>query len=303
MPRRAWFLLILLSILWGGSYLSARVAAPAVPPLTLVFVRVLLAALALNIALAVSGRRLPTDPGSLRDFAVMGLLNNVIPFALIFYGTTTIGAGLASILNAMTPISTAVLMHLVTTDDRLTANKTVGVVFGFVGVAVLLGLGSLQSVGEHLLAELACLAATISYAFSTLWARRFRGRPPLVTATGQLTLSTVIVLPLALVFENPLSQPLPTPDVIAAVLFLALAATALAYILFFRILTLAGSNVMLVTFLVPVSAVLLGAALLGERLEARHWAGMALIMLGLTAIDGRLWRRLTGAPKATDAGN
>lgn len=303
MPRRAWFLLILLSILWGGSYLSARVAAPAVPPLTLVFVRVLLAALALNIALAVSGRRLPTDPGSLRDFAVMGLLNNVIPFALIFYGTTTIGAGLASILNAMTPISTAVLMHLVTTDDRLTANKTMGVVFGFVGVAVLLGLGSLQSVGEHLLAELACLAATISYAFSTLWARRFRGRPPIVTATGQLTLSTVIVLPLALLFENPLSQPLPTPDVIAAVLFLALAATALAYILFFRILTLAGSNVMLVTFLVPVSAVLLGAALLGERLEARHWAGMALIMLGLTAIDGRLWRRLTGAPKATDAGN
>lgn len=303
MPRRAWFLLILLSILWGGSYLSARIAAPAIPPLTLVFVRVLLAALALNLVLAFTGRRLPTDPASLRDFAVMGLLNNVIPFALIFYGTTTIGAGLASILNAMTPISTAVLMHLATVDERLTANKTVGVVFGFAGVAVLLGLGSLQSVGEHLLAELACLAATISYAFSTLWARRFRGRPPLVTATGQLTLSTVIVLPLALVFENPLDGALPTPDVIAAVLFLALAATALAYVLFFRILTLAGSNVMLVTFLVPVSAVLLGALLLGERLEPRHWVGMALIMLGLTAIDGRLWRRVTGAPKTDGAGN
>ncbi len=164
-------------------------------------------------------------------------------------------------------------------------------VFGFVGVAVLLGLGNLSGLGEHLLAELACLGATVSYAFSTLWARRFRGKPPLVTATGQLTMATVIVLPLALLFENPLAQPVPSPAAIAAVLFLALAATALAYVLFFRILTLAGSNVMLVTFLVPVSAVLLGSVILGERLEPRHWAGMALIMIGLAAIDGRLWRR------------
>ncbi len=295
MPRLAWFLLILLSLLWGGSYLSARVAAPAIPPFTLVLARVFLAAVALNFALLATGRRLPTDAASLRDFAVMGLLNNVVPFALIFYGTTTIGAGLASILNAMTPISTALVMHLLTRDERLTPNKTVGVVFGFVGVAVLLGLGRLAAIGEHLLAELACLAATVSYAFSTLWARRFRGKPPLVTATGQLTMATVIVLPLAFFFENPLAQPMPSGSVVAAVLFLALAATALAYVLFFRILTLAGSNVMLVTFLVPVSAVMLGAALLGERLEPRHWAGMALIMIGLAAIDGRLWRRLLGA--------
>lgn len=294
MSRTAWLLLILLSLLWGGSFLTARIAAPSIPPFTLVFVRVLLAAVALNLVLAATGRRLPLDARSLRDFAVMGLLNNVVPFALIFFGTRTIGAGLASILNAMTPIATVLVMHAATSDEKLTAAKAVGVAFGFVGVAVLIGAGALAGLGEHLAAELACLAATVSYAVSTLWARRFRGRPPLVTATGQLTLATVVVAPLALLFEDPLALPLPGPDVVAAVLFLALAATALAYVIFFKILTLAGSNVMLVTFLVPVSAILLGVAVLGERLEPRHWIGMLLIMAGLAAIDGRLWRKLTG---------
>jgi len=295
LSRTAWLLLILLSLLWGGSFLTARIAAPSIPPFTLVFVRVLLAAVALNLVLAATGRRLPLDARSLRDFAVMGLLNNVVPFALIFFGTRTIGAGLASILNAMTPIATVLVMHAATADEKITAPKAVGVAFGFVGVAVLIGAGALAGLGEHLAAELACLGATVSYAFSTLWARRFRGRPPLVTATGQLTMATVVVAPLALIFEDPLALPMPGPDVVAAVLFLALAATALAYVIFFRILTLAGSNVMLVTFLVPVSAILLGVAVLGERLEPRHWAGMLLIMAGLAAIDGRIWRKLTGS--------
>lgn len=292
MSRLAWILLIALSLLWGGSYLSARIAAPVLPPFTLVFLRCILAAVALNLLLAATGARLPTDRRSLADFAVMGLLNNVIPFALIFYGTSTIGAGLASILNATTPIFTALVMHVLTTDERLTPNKSVGVALGFTGVAVMLGVGALADLGGHIVAELACLAAAVSYAFSTLWARRFRGRPPMQTAAGQLTLSTLIVLPLAAGFEQPWTIPMPSGDVIAAVLFLALFATALAYVIFFRILTLAGSNVMLVTFLVPVSAILLGVVILGEHLEPRHWAGMALIMAGLAAIDGRLWRRL-----------
>lgn len=291
MSRLAWFLLILLSLLWGGSYLSARVAAPVLPPFTLVLLRVVLAALALNAVLALRGVRLPTDRRSLIDFAVMGLSNNVIPFALIFYGTASIGAGPASILNATTPIFTALVMHVATRDERLAWNKAVGVVLGFAGVAVMIGLEALGSVAGHVAAELACLAAALSYALSTLWARRFRGRDPMVTATGQLTLSSVIVLPIALLAERPWTLPLPGTDVIAAVLFLALVATAFAYVLFFRILTLAGSNVMLVTFLVPVSAILLGALVLGESPAPRHFAGMALIMAGLVAIDGRLWRR------------
>lgn len=295
MSRLAWILLITLSLLWGGSYLSARVAAPVLPPFTLVFARVVLAAIALHLVLAATGSRMPTDRKSLFDYAVMGLLNNVIPFALIFYGTATIGAGLASILNAVTPIATAIVAHLFTTDEKLTANKIAGVVLGFSGVTVLLGPSALADVGGHLLAELACLGATVSYAFSTLWARRLRGRPPMQNAAGQLTLSSLIVLPLAFAIEQPWTLPIPPPEVTAAVLFLAFFATALAYVIFFRILTLAGSNVMLVTFLVPVSAILLGVVFLGEHLEPRHWAGMALIMLGLAAIDGRLWKRFMTA--------
>lgn len=297
MTRTAWILLVTLSLLWGGSYLSARIAAPVLPPLTLVFLRVALAALILHLVLRMTGARMPMDRRSLIDYAGMGLFNNVIPFALIFYGTSVISAGLASILNAFTPIATALVFHVFTADDRLTGNRLAGVVLGFAGVAILIGPTALGSVGTHLLAELACLGATISYAFSTLWARRFRGRPPMETAAGQLTMSSLIVLPAVFLFEAPWSLPVPPIEVTTAILFLAVFATALAYILFFRILTVAGSNVMLVTFLVPISAILLGAMILGETLNLRQFAGMAVIMAGLVAIDGRLWRRLTS--KAT----
>ncbi len=294
MPPIAWVLLLALSLLWGGSYLSARVAAPEIAPFTLVFLRVAIAAVALNLALRLAGRRLPTDRRRLVDFAGMGLLNNVIPFALIFFGTRHIGAGLASILNAATPIMTVLVFH-VFTEEKLKPMKVAGVLLGFCGVAVMIGTSALGSLGDDLLAELACLGATVSYAFSSLWARRFKGLEPMVTATGQLSASTVIVLPLMLLFEAPAAAASASPEAWAAVLFLALAATALAYVLFFRIVIVAGaSNVMLVTFLVPVSAILLGWLVLGETLEPRQWLGMALIMAGLAAIDGRvagMWRR------------
>jgi drug/metabolite transporter (DMT)-like permease len=295
MSRPAWILLLALSVLWGGSYLAFRVSAPQMPALTLVLARCLIAAVALHTALLLRGRRLRLDRGRIVDYGGMGLLNNVIPFGLIFYGTQTITAGLASILNAVTPMITALVFHLFTRDERLTANKGAGVVLGFAGVAILLGPAALTDAGDHLLAELACIGATVSYAFSTLWARRFRGDDPMEAACGQLTASTTICLPLALLVDRPWTLPMPGADVVAAVLFLGLFATALAYVIFFRILTLAGSNVMLVTLLVPVSAVVLGALVLGERLEPRAFAGMAVIAIGLAAIDGRLWRRIVGA--------
>lgn len=292
MTRLAWILLIALSLLWGGSFLSARIAAPHVPPLTLVLVRVALAAAALHLLLAALGRRMPTDRRSLVDYAGMGILNNIIPFALIFYGTATIGAGLASILNATTPILTAIVFHLFTRDDRLNPAKTVGVILGFAGVAVMIGPSALGSLGDHFLAEAAIIGAAASYAFSTLWARRFRGRDPRETACGQLTASTVLCLPLALAVDRPWTLAVPPAEVVAAVLFLALIATALAYVMFFRILTVAGSNVQMVTFLVPVSAILLGWLILAETLSLRAFAGMLLIACGLVANDGRLWRRI-----------
>lgn len=295
MPRLAWVLLAVLSLLWGGSFLSARIAAPEIPPFTLVLVRVAIAAAALNVYLAASGRRLPLDRRSVAEFAGMGFLNNIIPFSLIFYGTATISAGLASILNATTPILTALVFHVLTRDEKLTPNRTAGVLVGFAGVAVMLGPSALGDLGGHLLAELACVGASLGYAFSTLFARRFRGRDPATTAAGQLTAASMIALPIALVVDRPWTLPLPSAEVVAAVLFLALFATAFAYVLFFRILTLAGSNVQLVTFLVPATAVLLGWLILGEELDARGWAGMALIMAGLAAIDGRILKRLRPA--------
>lgn len=289
MPPIAWLLLVLLSLLWGGSYLSARVAAPEITPFTLVFLRCAIAAAVLNFALYASGRRLPWTAERIKQFAVMGILNNVIPFALIFYGTRHIGAGLASILNAATPICTVLVFHFLS-DDRLRPNKAAGVVLGFTGVAVMIGISALSNVGSHLLAELACLAATVSYAFSMLWSRRLTGLDPMVIATGQLTASTLLTLPLMLAFEQPFALPTPSVDAMLAVLFLALAATAFAYIVFFRIAALAGpANVMLVTFLVPISAIFLGWLFLGETLQPRHWAGMVLIMAGLAAIDGRVF--------------
>jgi drug/metabolite transporter (DMT)-like permease len=292
MSARAWVYLLILSVLWGGSFFAARIAVMEIPPLTLVFIRVSLAALAINLVLAANGQPMPWRVGRTRLYLVMGLLNNVVPFSLIFYGTQTIGAGLASILNATTPIFAVLIAHVFTRDDRLTPGRSLGVVLGFIGVAVMLGFSTLADLGEHLLAELAVIAASLSYSVSTLVARRLRSDPPLQTAGGTLLASAVIALPLFLAFDQPWTIALPSVETGMAVLFLALMSTALAYWFYFRIVALAGaSNVTLVTLLVPASAILLGMVFLDESLAPRHWAGMALIAVGLIAIDGRLLRR------------
>lgn len=292
MDAATWGLLVALSLLWGGSFLFGKVAVAAVPPFTVVFVRVALAALALLVALRLAGHALPTDRASVGGFLVLGVLNNAIPFSLIFYGQTQIGAGLASILNAATPIFTVVVAHALTADEKATPAKLAGVALGFVGVAVLIGPSLLGAFGAHVWAELACLGAALVYAFASVYGRRFGGRPPLVTATGQLLASSAIMLPVMLVLDRPWTLPAPGIVVVAALAGLALLSTALAYVLYFTILKRAGAtNAQLVTFLIPVSAVLMGAALLGERLEVNALAGFALIALGLAAVDGRLLPR------------
>ncbi len=292
MSFRAWALLAFLSFLWGGSFFSSKIAVVAITPMTLVAIRVGLAAAALHVVLWARGERMPLDRQSLIDFAGMGISNNVVPFALIFYGAQSIPSGLIAILNASTPVSTVLIAHLFTRDDRLTPLRTLGVILGLVGVTVVIGPGVLGQAGDHILAELAILGASLSYGISALWSRRFRGRPPLVSAAGQLTLSTVMTVPLALMFDHPWTLQAPSMTIIWSVLFLALMATSLAYVVFFEIITIAGaSNATLVTFLVPVSAIVLGTLFLGEHLELRHYAGMALLIIGLSAIDGRIWRR------------
>lgn len=294
MGAREWAMVIALSLLWGGSFFFIGVAVREVPPLSLVLSRVGIAALALWVVLAVTGARMPRVPGLWAAFLGMGLLNNALPFALIVWGQQHIASGLAAILNATTPLFTVLVAHLLTADERLTPAKAAGVAMGLLGVAVMLGTELLGGLGLSLAAQLACLAAALSYALAGVFGRRFRrmGVPPLASAAGQVTASSVILLPLALVVEQPWALPVPGAASWAAMLGLGLVSTALAYVLYFRILAVAGAtNLLLVTFLVPVSAILLGALVLGERLEPRHFGGMALIGAGLALIDGRLLRR------------
>ena len=291
MTAREWAMLILLSVLWGGSFLFQKIAVEELPPFTIVLVRVALAALTLHLIRPFIGIALP----GLRiwaAFAVMGLLNNVIPFSLLVYGQTQIGAGLASILNAMTPVFTVIVAHSLTQDEKLTANRAFGVVLGFLGVTCLIGIEALDGLTLAVAGQIACVGAAISYAFSSVWARRFQDVPPFASAMGQLTMSSLMMIPIVLMVDQPWTLAWPSPTVVWSLILLAIPATALAYLLFFAIVRAAGAtNIMLVTLLVPVSAVLLGAVFLGERLSLTDALGMALIGMSLLAIDGRVLRR------------
>lgn len=285
-----WALLGLLSVIWGGSFLFIGIAVRELPPLIIVAMRVLLAALALQIVLRVMGLRLPRERQAWAAFFGMGILNNVIPFSLIVWGQGHIASGLASILNATTPLFTVIVAHYFTNDERLTGARLGGVTVGFIGVAVMIGSAAFTSFNTHVLAQLAVLGAALSYAFSGVFGRRFKTLriAPLTAATGQVTASSCILLPVSLIVDRPWILPLPSTATVLAVLALALVSTAVAYLIFFRLLARAGAtNVGLVTFLIPVSAILFGVLILGETLEWRHMAGMALIAAGLMLIDGR----------------
>src|SRR5262249_33096198 len=193
-----WLLLLALSVLWGGSFFFAKLALTQLPPFTIVLGRVGLAALALNLLVRATGQRVPRDPARWAAFFVMGLLNNLVPFSLIVWAQTEIASGLASILNGATPLFTVLLAHWLTADERLTWNRLLGMLLGLAGVTVMIGMEALSGLGRHVLAELAILVATLSYAFAGIFGRRFRGQSPLVTATGQVTATTAMMLPIAL---------------------------------------------------------------------------------------------------------
>ncbi len=287
-----WALLIFLSILWGGSYFFGKTALAEIGPLTLTFARFVPAALTLYLACRIMGHRMPTDARAWGAFLVMSLLNNSLPYALIAWSQTHIESGLASILNASTPIFGAVLAHFLTTDERLTANRLIGVLLGFVGVALLIGPGALKGLGVDGLAELAALTAAFLYGCAGVYGRRFRGQPALVTTTGTIFMGAVLALVPALYVEHPWTLH-PGPSTWAAVGALTFLSTALGYVIFYRVMASSGgTNILLVTLLVPVSALILGMLFLGEEPSPLSFGGMALIFLGLAAIDGRLPRAL-----------
>lgn len=251
--------------------------------------RVGVGALALLAAVHILGHRLPADGRTWRRFAAMGLLNNVIPFTLIFWGQTHIDSSLAAILNATTPMFSILIAHFWTADERLTANRLAGIALGIAGVALLVGPGALVRMTEGLWGQVAVLGAALSYALAAVYGRRLREQAPLVNATGQVGANAVMILPVCLFMEQPWTVA-PGWQSLAAMIAIGVLSTALAYALYFRILASAGAtNLMLVTLLIPLSATVLGVAFLGERPGTTVFAGMALIMVGLVAIDGRIW--------------
>lgn len=294
MNGQDWAILLVLSVLWGGSFFFIEIALDTVAPLTLVLLRVALASAMLWIYLLVRREKFAMPQGTMLAFLILAMLNNVIPFILFAWAQMAIDGGLASILNATTPIWGVIVAHLATSDERATPAKLVGVLLGFAGVAIMIGADLLKDIGTSVLAQLACLAATLCYALAGVYARRFRamGVSPIGVSTGQLTAAAIVMLPLVLLFEPPWRGAAPSPEAWMALAALALFCTSLAYILYFRLVASAGAtNSLLVTFLIPITAILLGALILGEQLAPRHFIGMALIGAGLAAIDGRLLRR------------
>lgn len=293
---RAWAELCLLSFIWGGSFLSIRIALDEIPFVTSVAYRVGIAALALWLVVICRGSSVPRDPRIWGAFLVMGLLNNVIPFSLMTWGQLHIETGLTSILNAATAIFGVLVAAMVFADERLTLNKAIGVGMGFMGVAIAIGLHNFQSFDLRSLAQVAVIIGTIFYALSSAWARlRLKDLAPEVAAAGMLTSASFVMIPAAMMIDG-IPETLPSPAALTAVGYYALVATAFAYLLYYRVLALAGSgNLMLCTLLVAPVAITLGALVRDEALSANAFLGFALLAAGLVILDGRLTRRLLSA--------
>ncbi len=291
MTPLTWAMLLLLSLCWGGSFFFIGVAVTELPTFTIVALRVGLAALALWVVVLASATGMPGNLRFWRAIALMAVINSVLPFLLIVWGQSHVPSSLTSIFIATTPLFGVLLAHFMTSDERMTVPRVVSVVCGFAGVVVLIGPGLLGDLGTDLLAQLAILGGAVCYALSGVYGRRFSrdGVSPLATATGQLTVSTVLLLPLALLIDRPWTLPMPSLAASAAVLGVALVSTAFAFLLYFRILATAGANnLLLVNFLVPVSAIMLGVSILNESLKTEHIIGMVLIFIGLALRDGKL---------------
>ncbi len=291
MSTKLWILLVILSVLWGGSFFFAEIALRDISPFMLVTLRVGIAAVVLFLYIFITKQAQALDLKNWISLFVMGALNNVIPFTLIFWGQVYIESGLASILNATTPLFTVLLAHLMTQDEKMTSNKVVGVLIGFVGVIFLIGPVAYSGQKAQALGQIAVLFAAVSYAFAGIWGKRLRSIPAPVSSGGMLFGSTVIMLIVLLLKGESFELNISTSSW-AAVLALAIFSTVIAYMIYFYILAQAGAtNLLLVTFLIPVSALILGVVFLDETFTTNAIIGMLLIIISLISIDGRLFKK------------
>lgn len=286
-----WGMLLVLAIFWGGSFLFVGLAVRDFQPFTVAFLRVAIATGVLWLVLIATRTEIPKKKGLWASFFLMGTINSAIPFSLMAFGQSLIASGLASILIATTPLIAVVAAHFLTTDERMTAGRIAGVIAGLCGVTVLIGPAALGDIGSGLFGQLAIILAAIFYALASIYGRRYskQGVPPLVIATGQVSASTILLLPMVLLIDQPWQLAPPSALSWAAVSSLGVISTAIAYLLYFRVLATAGAtNLMLVNFLVPITAIFLGIMVLGETLSTQHITGMLLIAGGLALIDGRI---------------
>ena len=294
MSAADWGVIMLLSLLWGGAFFMIELGLRGFPPITLVFLRMALAVPPMLLILKVMGHRLPGDLKSWRQLFILGTINAALPFILFFWGQTQIDSGLASILNATTPLWGVVTAHFLTRDEKATPARVVGVFLGLAGITVMVGTDALGGMSGNVLAQMACLAATFFYALAAVYARTLSQSTmtPLVVATGQVITAALIMLPIMLAVDQPWTLPTPEWDAWAGAIGLAIPSTAIAYVFYFRLIDKAGaSNAMLVAFIMPVIAVVLGVVALGETVEPKEAAGALLIAFGLIAIDGRIFDR------------
>jgi drug/metabolite transporter (DMT)-like permease len=288
MDVQDWGLLVFLSILWGGSFMFVGIAVKELSPLLIVLCRVVIAALVLMPFHWLLQGPLPRDRQSWIGFAGMSITNNVVPFLLFATGQSMITSGLASVINATTPLFAFTILALAG-HEMFSLRKIIGVVVGLFGVVVLKGV-NLFAGGSETLGIFLCLLAAVSYGFGSLWAKqRLMNTPPMTTSTGQLICSSVFVVILVLLFGEPAALANVSTTGWSALFGLALFSTALAYIVFFRLITHAGAgNAQLVTMLIPVSAILMGYVVLAEAVEPLEIAGALIIIGALAIIDGRV---------------
>ncbi|NPU13008.1 DMT family transporter [Bradyrhizobium sp. 83002] len=296
MDPRDWSLLGLLSLLWSGSFIFNGLALKELPPLTLVLLRIALAAAILLPILRLRGLGLPKGIAGWRPYFAVALFNNVVPFCLIVIGQTYITSGLAAVLNATTPLFTIAVMAAAG-EEGLSARRVAGLIVGLVGVVVLRG-GSSVGGGYGILFG---LGASFSYGVAALLVRRhLANSPPLATATFQLSASSAMMLVVAGVVDQPWRLPMPGLQTWLAIIALAALSTAFAYIVFFQVLRRSGAtNVTLVTLLIPLTTILLGYLVLGESVSLREIVGALVIGSALLVIDGRIFDLLRLAPRGS----
>lgn len=292
MNAREWGLLVLISVIWGLSFFFIEIALRELGAFTLVFFRIGIAALIITGCVYLGGKRLPLDLVSWGKFFRLGAFNNFIPFSLITCGQVYIDSGLASILNATTPMFAVVMAHKLTSDEYMTSNRVFGVLLGIVGVSLLVGPEALYGMSSNVLGQLAILGAALSYAYGGIYVRQLNDMPVIVAIAGTLLAASMMTLPVVLLLEYPLQTRF-SLTTLGAILGLSVLGTAFAYRLYFHVIrTVGATNTLLVTLLVPVTALLMGILVLGETPGKYAFPGMLVIFIGLLAVDGRLLRRL-----------